>query len=143
MTTNNELAEQIERLVRTHIESTRSAAASAVERAFAAFAATPQPGRDQPRGRGRAGTSGASRSRRCMAPRRATEAVAALAEQFYVVLCRNPGAAMTTLAPQVGVAPRVLHLAVARLKRAGRVRSVGQRAHTRYFPMTNMAAVAA
>jgi len=30
MTTNNELAEQIERLVRTHIESTRSAAASAV-----------------------------------------------------------------------------------------------------------------
>ena len=138
MTTNNELAEQIERLVRTHIESTRSAAASAVERAFAA---TPPTGRDQPRGRG--GMSGASRSRRRMAPRRATEDVAALAEQFYVVLCRSPGAAMTTLAPQVGAAPRALHVAVARLKRAGRVRSVGQRAHTRYFPMTNMAAVAA
>jgi hypothetical protein len=47
---------------------------------------------------------------------------------------------MTTLAPQVGAPPRALHRAVARLKRVGRVRTVGQRQHTRYFPMTNVAA---
>ncbi len=137
MTTNNELAEQIEQLVRKHIESTRIAAASAVERAFAAT----RDGRSSPR----AGTGkpDASRSRRRMAPRRAAEDLAALAEKFYGVLCRNPGAAMTTLAPQVDAAPRALHVAVARLKRAGRVRTVGQRQFTRYFPLTNVAAAVA
>ena len=59
---------------------------------------------------------------------------------LYAVLCRNPGETMTTLAPQVGAPPRALHRAVARLKRVGRVRTVGQRQHTRYFPMTNVAA---
>jgi hypothetical protein len=42
---------------------------------------------------------------------------------------------MTTLAPQVGVAPRVLQVAVARLRRDGRVRAIGKRSHTRYYPM--------
>jgi hypothetical protein len=39
MTTNDELAEQIERLVRDHIVAIRAAAAGAVERAFAATSA--------------------------------------------------------------------------------------------------------
>jgi hypothetical protein len=43
---------------------------------------------------------------------------------------------MTELAPQVGVAPRVLHVAVARLRRTGRVRAIGQRQQMRYYPMT-------
>jgi hypothetical protein len=68
--------------------------------------------------------------------------VAALGEQFYAVLCRSPGETMTTLAPQIGASPRVMQVAVARLKRAGRVRAVGQRQHTRYFPMTTVPAVA-
>jgi hypothetical protein len=42
---------------------------------------------------------------------------------------------MTTLAPQVGVAPRVLQVAVARLRRDGRVRAIGKRQQTRYYPM--------
>ena len=79
-----------------------------------------------------------------MAPKRAAEELVALGEQFYVVLCRNPGERMTTLAPQIGASPGTLQVAVARLKSAGRVRSVGQRQHTRYFPLTNAApAVAA
>lgn len=138
MTMNNELAEQIEQLVRKHIESTRVAAASAVDRAFAA---APRDGRNL--SRASTSTPDASRSRRCAEPRRATEDLMVLAERFYAVLCRNPGETMTTLAPQIGVAPRALHVAVARLKRDGRVRAVGQRQFTRYFPMTNMAAVAA
>jgi hypothetical protein len=134
MTTNHELVEQIEQLVRNHIEATRTAAAAAVERAFA----TTQ------RAGGRPGASAArpTASKHSIAPRRAAEELAALGEQFYAVLCRNPGEAMTTLAPKVGASPRALHRAVARLKRAGRVRAVGQRQHTRYFPMTNTAAAA-
>ena len=64
----------------------------------------------------------------------------ALGERFYAVLCRQPGETMTTLAPQVGVASRVLQVAVARLRRAGRVRVVGQRQLARYFPMVTATA---
>jgi hypothetical protein len=42
---------------------------------------------------------------------------------------------MTFLASQLGTAPRRLEVPVAQLKRAGRVRSVGRRSHTRYFPL--------
>lgn len=132
MTTNHDLAEQIEQLVRNHIEATRTAAAAAVARAFAATAHASD---DAAVRKARPPRSGA-------APRRAAEELAALGEQFYAVLCRNPGETMTTLAPQVGTSPRALHRAVARLKRVGRVRSVGQRQHARYFPMTNVPAAA-
>jgi hypothetical protein len=132
MTTNHELTEQIEQLVRKHIEATRNAAAAAVARAFVATAhrADNAPARS------------VRPSRSGVAPRRAAEELVALGEQFYAVLCRNPGETMTTLAPQVGASPRALHRAVARLKRIGRVRSVGQRQHTRYFPMTSVPAAA-
>lgn len=134
MTTNHELVEQIEQLVRNHIEATRAAATAALERAFAT---APRAG-DRPT----TGAARPARPTRSIAPKRAREELVALGEQFYAVLCRHPGETMTALAPQVGATPRVLQVAVARLKRTGRVRSVGQRQHTRYFPMTNVAAAA-
>jgi hypothetical protein len=132
MTTNNVLMDQIEQLVRTHIEGIRSTAAAAVERAFAIT----------PRQKQGAATKvpATAGGRKAQAPRRATEELAALGEQFYAALCRQPGETMTTLAPQVGASPRTLQVVVARLKRAGRVRAVGQRQHARYFPMTGTAA---
>jgi hypothetical protein len=135
MTTNHELAEQIERLVRDHIAAIRTAAAGAVERAFAATnsAASGPPQRTR---------VGNAAARAKPAPRRAAEEVAALAEAFYAALRRSPGETMATLAAQVGASPRAMHVAVARLKRAGRVRAVGQRQFTRYFPMTTAAAAA-
>jgi hypothetical protein len=129
MTTNNDLAEQIERLVRDHVAASRIAAAAAVERAFAAAnsAASGNPQR----------TKVASTATRAKpAPRRAAEEVVALADKFEAALRRSPGETMATLAAQTGASPRALHVAVARLKRAGRVRAVGQRQFTRYFPMT-------
>ena len=135
MTTNNELAEQIEQLVRDHIAAIRTAAAGAVERAFAAT--SPAAGGPPQR------TRVASASVRAKpAPRRAVEEVVALGESFYAALRRSPGETMATLAAQVGASPRALQVAVARLKRAGRVRAVGQRQFTRYFPMTTAAAAA-
>lgn len=133
MTINHDLAEQIEQLVRDHIETTRKAAACAVERAFSTSA---------PAGDRAVANAVRRNSVAKTAPRRGLEEVLALAERFYAVLCRSPGETMATLAPHVGVSPHALHVAVARLKRAGRVRSVGQRQHTRYFPMTGTSAAA-
>jgi hypothetical protein len=61
--------------------------------------------------------------------------MAGLSERLYAAVCAHPGAVMTVLAAHVGATPRELNRPALILKRAGRVRSVGQRAHTRYFPM--------
>lgn len=128
MTTTHDLAKQIEDLVRRHIDALRITTAAAVARAFAAVPP------DEP-GRARTPTR-VARPRAKPAPRRAPAELVALGERFYAVLCRQPGELMTTLAPQVGVAPRVLQVAVARLRRAGRVRAMGKRQQTRYYPLT-------
>lgn len=128
MTTHPDLAKQIEDLVRQHIDALRASAATAVARAFTAA----------PPASARAGTQprpAHARPRRKASPRRASEELVALGEQFYAVLCQRPGETMTTLAPQVGVAPRVLQVAVARLRRDGRVRVIGKKQQTRYYPM--------
>ncbi|MGH2926657.1 MAG: hypothetical protein ACRDL8_00450 [Solirubrobacteraceae bacterium] len=128
MTTHPELSKQIEDLVRQHVDALRASAAVAVARAFAAIPPTLL---------ARASTQTKPvRTRKKIAPRRAPEELVELGERFYTALCQQPGATMTTLAAQVGVAPRVLQVAVARLRRDGRVRAIGKRQHTRYHPMT-------
>jgi hypothetical protein len=117
------LQDQIERLVREHIASSRRAVTAAVERAFGSAT-------DSRRKRTRDVPNKARESRR-----RPPEEVAALGERLYRAICANPGAAMSTLAPHVGATPRELNRPAILLRRAGRVRSVGQRHATRYFPV--------
>ena len=126
MTTNHDLAKQIEDLVRQHVDMLRTSAAAAVARAFstAPHESTRASSQTKP-----------VRTRKQQAPRRAPEEVVALADRFYGVVCQRPGETMTTLAPQVGVAPRMLQVAVARLRRDGRVRVIGQKQQMRYYPM--------
>jgi hypothetical protein len=126
--TNHDLAKQIEDLVRQHVDALRATAATAVARAFAAA-----PLRESARG---SAPTKPVRARTNAAPRRAPEELVTLGERFYALLCQQPGKTMTELAPQIGVAPRVLHVAVARLRRSGRVRAIGQRQQMRYYPMT-------
>ena len=121
---HQDLAERIERLVQEHIESTRSAAKQAVERAFLGTGASP---RRAPR------SSKTSDARK----RRASSEVAALGERLYKAVCATPGAPMTVLSKQLGASARELHRPMSQLKRSGRVRSVGERHATRYFPRTN------
>ncbi|HUH21593.1 MAG TPA: hypothetical protein VLZ09_06975 [Gaiellaceae bacterium] len=128
MTTNHDLARQIEDLVRQHVDALRISAAAAVARAFAAVPPAISPVRAST-------PTKPVRTRKQGAPRRVPAELVALGERFYAVLCQRPGETMTTLAPQVGVAPRVLQVAVARLRRDGRVRAIGKRQHTRYYPM--------
>jgi len=134
MTTTPDLAKQIEDLVRQHVDALRAAAAAAVARAFGAV---PPVLMSAP---ARTSTKSA-RARKQAAPRRASDELVALGERFYAVLCQRPGETMTTLAPQVGVAPRVLQVAVARLRRDGRVRAIGKRQGTRYYPIATSPSV--
>lgn len=128
MTTNHELAKQIEDIVRQHVDVLRASASAAVAHAFSAVSHVPTRVM-------RASTQTKPVRTRKQAPRRAPEELVALADRFHAVLCQRPGETMTMLAPQVGVAPRVLQVAVARLRRDGRVRAIGKRQHTRYYPM--------
>ena len=124
---NHDLAKQIEDLIQQHVDALRASAAAAVARAFAAV---------PPASSTRASTpTKPIRMRKKGAQRRAPEELVALGERFYTVLCRQPGELMTTLAPHVGVAPRVLQVAVARLRREGRVRVIGKKQQTRYYPL--------
>ena len=87
---------------------------------------------------GRNGPSGnPARPHEESGPEAAAEQVAALSERLYQAVCDKPGETLGVLAPMVGASPRELQVPAARLKRAGRVRSAGQRQQARYFPMTD------
>jgi len=128
--TNTDLGQRIEDMVREHVAASRKAAQDAVERAFASAAAAP------------------TRAARRRTPsqgqkRRASADLVALGDRFYETVCAKPGETMTVLAANVGASARELHRSVTLLRRAGRVRSVGNRSLTRYFPMAKGAAASA
>jgi hypothetical protein len=123
ITRDRGLEERIEQLVREHIASMQRNAREALERAFAG-ATSPRPGRVT-RGHGDGGRK-----------RRAPTEVSAIGERLYRAVCARPGEGMGVLARELGASVRELHRPMALLKKAGRVRSVGQRSLTRYFPRT-------
>jgi hypothetical protein len=123
-----DLCNRIEHLVEEYISATRAAAQAALNRAFATgTTATVRPSRSTPPGP----TSSRSRT----GARRAADEIGALSERLYEAVCRTPGEKMEVIAPVVGSTARELNRPMRRLKQAGRVRSVGTRHATRYFPM--------
>jgi hypothetical protein len=100
-------------------------AQEALERAFSAACAAPVKAASAP-------TSG--RRRRAPERRRAPDEVAALAERLYAAVCAHPGEGMRLLATEVGSSVAELNRPMTNLKRDGRIRSVGERHLTRYFP---------
>ena len=123
--TNEDLAKRIEQMIVEHIATTRKAAQIAIERAFASAGAQAK----QP--------TITARVVRTRAPskRRASADLEALGERFLDAVSRKPGETMTVLAADVSASARELHRTVSRLKQAGRVRAVGERSQTRYFPL--------
>ena len=122
---HGDLAQGIEHLVRDYISTIRIAAQGAIERAVAASVggvASPS-AKKQRRPSAREGT------------RRPSDEIGALSERFYEALCRSPGEKMGVLAPMIGATARDLNRPMLVLKRAGRIRSVGTKHATRYFPM--------
>lgn len=124
--TTDDLGARIEKMIAEHIAVTRKTAQTAMERAFAkAGAAAELP----------AATARVVRTR-APGKRRGAAELAGLGERFLRALGSKPGETMAVLAADVEVSPRELHRAVAHLKRAGRVRAIGQRSQTRYFPLS-------
>jgi hypothetical protein len=132
--THGDLADGIERLVREYISTIRSAAEGAVGRAVVANAGVrPTPN-----------ASASRRSQAAAAPsrqgaRRPPDEIAALSERLYEAVCQAPGEKMTVLAPMVGSTASELNRPAIVLRRAGRIRSVGTKHATRYFPMAREA----
>jgi hypothetical protein len=126
---HGDLAQGIEHLVREYISTIRIAAEGAVERAVAASV-----GRSAaPSERKQRQPSAAPWSRQ--RGRRPSDEIGSLSERFYEALCRSPGETMAVLAPIVGATARDLNRPMLLLKQAGRIRSVGMKHATRYFPM--------
>ena len=126
--TAQELGAQIEQLVQDFIERARGTATAAVERAFSPTPAVrARERRGAPAERGRRG--------RQVARRRSPQEMETLGERLYQEICARPGETMAVLAPAVGSRAVALQFPATRLKKAGRIRSVGQRNRTRYFPM--------
>lgn len=59
----------------------------------------------------------------------------AITERLYEAICRHPGETMAVLAQSLGTTIRALWRPSTRLRKEGRVRSVGRQKATRYFPM--------
>ena len=116
------LGERIERLVQDYISETRIAAQAAMDRAFATSA-------------GERAKKPGQQAKRRMSSRRPSGELIEIGERLYAAMCSTPGETMTVLAPSVGCSARELHRPMSLLKRAGRVRSVGNRQGTRYYPM--------
>jgi hypothetical protein len=125
--TNVDLGERIERLVQEHVAASRKVAQEAIERAFASA--------------GKAAVHAAPKAPRRVATKRLSADIAALGERLYRAVCAKPGETMAVLAPMADASSRELHRPMTLLRRAGRVRAVGTRHTTRYFPMASGATV--
>jgi hypothetical protein len=130
--TPEQLAEAIESLVASYMDEVRLAAQRAVERSLTRGAAARAP-------------SKCSDTRRA-APRSATKRRSQTElDEACEELCKQvrarPGESMVTLAEEMGMPMSALQRPMAKLRTEGRVRSVGQRHLTRYFPAVLRAAV--
>jgi hypothetical protein len=123
-TSHRDLDQRIEQLIREHIAAVQRSAQEALERAFAGAASVAR----RP-AKAAAGTTTGKGGKR-----RAPAEVSAVGERLYRAVCARPGESIAVLAGELGAAARELHRPMALLRQAGRVRSVGQRHQTRYFP---------
>jgi hypothetical protein len=138
-TSSSALAQNLEQLVAAFVRSSQELVLAAVAQAMDTRPVTPT---CTARSAAKSSKRASSSKRAKPSQRRTSAEVAELGEHFYDVLCAHPGEAMVILAAKVGATPRELHRSVMLLKRAGRVRSVGQRGSTRYFPTPRSAKAA-
>lgn len=117
------IAMAVEQLVREHLAACEAAAAAAVRAGFERASSKPSSEPSRPK------------SARAPAPRRSRATMAALEERLYDAIRRHPGETMAVIGPAAGATARALNRPATSLRDQGRVRSVGQRHHTRYFPM--------
>jgi hypothetical protein len=125
--TPEQLADAIESLVASYMDEVRLTAQRAVERSLTRWAVSrsPSKGSDTRRTAPRSHTRTGRRSR---------AALDEVCEQLCKLVRARPGESMVTLACEMGMPMSTLQRPMAKLRTEGRVRSVGQRHLTRYFP---------
>lgn len=123
----------VEQLVREHLAACEAAAAVAVRAAFGR--ASRSASRSASKSPSKPSKPSRRKSARAPAPRRSREELEAVEERLYEAIRRHPGETMAVIAPVVGATGRELNRPATTLRRKGRVRSVGKRQYTRYFPM--------
>jgi hypothetical protein len=122
--TTMELAGAIENLIGTYLDGVRAAARQAVERGLIGSAGGGPPG-----GRGKF-----TARRTAIGNRRTSAQIGETCAGLCEGVRARPGVSMVELAAQLGATVVSLQLPMAKLKAEGRVRSVGQRHLTRYYP---------
>ena len=125
-----ELAGAIESLIGSYVAGVRKAAQQAVERALVRSAA----------GRPRRGGKTISAKAPTGTSRRTAAELAGVCDALYEAVRAHPGASMVALAEKMGVEARSLQRPMTALRSTGRVRTVGQRHSTRYYPAVVRAA---
>lgn len=126
---------QFETLLREQRAACRAAALAALDRVFPVDICT-SAGGSRPGKKAKKRSSG-RRSRttgRPPVPRRSHAEMAELSERLFKVLCAKPGQPKTALAETLEVSASELDRPMNHLRSSGRVRAVGQRHLTRYFP---------
>jgi hypothetical protein len=78
---------------------------------------------------------GVAARRSSPAQRRSSAQIEALEEKLLQAVWTTPGESMSVLAAQVGATAAQLQVVVARLKASRRIKAVGERQFTRYFPV--------
>ena len=122
--TTMELAVAIESLIGSYMDGVRVAAKEAVDRAMRGTVAA-----GQGKKRKQSGAGPVTRMNR-----RASARLDEMCNTLCEVVRANPGASMVTIAEKMGAKSTDLQWPMAKCKRAGRVRSVGERSLTRYYP---------
>lgn len=118
--------EAVEQVVREHLAQCQAAALVAVREAFESTARW-----SSSRGGGRSNST----PRRSPSPRRSQDELAELQKRLYEAICAHPGETMAVIGPAVGATATELRQPMIRLRRAERIRSIGQHHNTRYFPI--------
>lgn len=125
-----ELAGAIESVIGSYMAGVREAAQQAVERALV----RPAGGRPTRGGKRASSLPATSASRRTAAD------LAGVCDALCDVVRAHPGASIVALAEKMGAEAQTLRRPMATLRATGRVRSVGQRHLTRYYPTVVRAA---
>jgi hypothetical protein len=133
--TPEQLADAIESLVASYMDEVRLAAQRAVERSLTRGAVSRPPSKAP--SNGSEGRRAASSSRTA---RRSRTELDEACEQLCKLVRGRPGESMVTLAGEMGMPMSTLQRPMAKLRADGRVRSVGERHLTRYFPAVVRAA---
>jgi hypothetical protein len=124
--TPQQLAQAIEALVAAYVDDARRLAQLALDQAFGrTAAAASRPSRTSGRPRSDADLVGKRRSRQKM-----TE----MQEKLVVLVAARPGISMPEIVEEMGMPMSSMRRPLVALRADGRVRSVGERNLTRYFP---------